>query len=137
MTLVFAALRPPVTHALTVDLPLPNPTHLGPLTPNANLLHVKADGQLLWNSYPVEDAELELIFAQIRELAPQPVLMFDPAADAPYGVTLAAMSKIHRAGLFDNCFRFNQVSRYRRYEVETPDRLVLAEPVECTIPYGF
>ena len=137
VTLVFAALRPPVTHALTVDLPLPNPTYLGPLTPNANRLHVKADGQLLWNSYPVDDAQFELILAQIRELSPQPVLMFDPAADAPYEVALDALSKIHRADLVDNCFRFDHVSRYRRYEVETPDQLVLAEPVECTIPYGY
>ncbi|ANY19133.1 hypothetical protein A6F68_00600 [Tsuneonella dongtanensis] len=137
MTLVFAALRPPVTHALVVDLPIPNPSdHSAVLSPVYNRLIVTADGRTLWNGSAVTEAQLRLILIGITDDSPQPALLFHPEADAPYARALQVMEIVRQEGLIDRCFRFAEIARHRRYErAPDPDEILPAQSAECAIAY--
>lgn len=116
LTLLFAALRPPVIHALLVDLPFPMPDEIGPRSPAANRLSIAADGSLRWNSHPIDERELRTILAHTKRESPQPALLFAPAGGASYFRALETMELIRREGLIDYCFRFADIDRHRRYE---------------------
>ena len=137
--LVFAALRPPVQHAVLVDLPAPPyPGEIEVLSPPTNKLIITRDGQVLWNAAPVSDAQLADILLSVADDNPQPSLQFEPAGDAPYGRAVAVMEQIRRAGLLDRCFRFSGVARYRYYEkAPDPDELLSGEWRGCAPYYGY
>ena len=139
MTLVFAALRPPVQQALLVDLPAPPyPGEMEVLSPPTNKLIVTREGQVLWNAAPVSDEQLADILLSVADDNPQPSLQFEPAADAGYGRSLEVMDMIRRAGLIDNCFRFSGIARYRHYEISPdPDELLPGEWRGCAPYYGY
>lgn len=117
LTLLFAALRPPVTHALLVDLPTPYPPdHPGILSPVSNLLVVTGLGSVLWNGEEVSYSQLRLLLSASTTASPQPVLLFQPEADAPYASAHAVMGIVQHEGLVDRCFVLADTARYRRFE---------------------
>ncbi|WP_162935712.1 ExbD/TolR family protein [Tsuneonella amylolytica] len=117
MTLVFAALRPPVSHALLVNLPIPvPPDHIGVLSPAYNRLAIDRDGTVRWNGETVDRIELRAILLQTHSQNPQPTLLFDPSPDVAYASALAILGIVREAGLIDRCFRFADTGRYRRFE---------------------
>lgn len=138
MMLVFAALRPPVTHAIVVDLPAPLPEwETGVLTPPVNLVAISNDGQIRWNGTPVSERQFRDILSSAADDSPQPALLFAPDANAAYGRVLGVMEIIRRAGLIDRCFRFSGIARYRKFERPyDPEELLPYEQQEC-LPYFY
>lgn len=137
MTLVFASLRPPVTHALVVDLPAPNPPDvIDVLTPVYNKLTVTRPGAILWNGTPVSERQLRLILGATTTISPQPALMFHPEPDAAYARALEVMEIVRQEGLVDRCFKFAEISRHRRYETPSdPDEPLPGQSAECAFHY--
>ena len=137
IVLVLAALRPPVTHAVLVDLPYPNPEmDIRVLSPPSNRLSIDAAGSIAWNSQIVSPAELDRVLKHTLSENPQPTLQFEPAANAPFAKVLSVMEQVRTAGLIDHCFRFAGIARYRRYEqAPDPNELLTGELRECDIAY--
>lgn len=138
VVLILVSLRPPVTHALLVDLPIPlYPGEIEVLTPPSNRLAIDAAGELAWNGRSIPRAQLQPILEQTLAMNVQPSLRFEPAADAPYGTVLEVMEVIRKSGLIDNCFRFADIARYRYYErPPSPDQPVPASRTGCD-PYLY
>ena len=121
MTLVLAALRPPVSHALVVDLPVPLPPgYIDVLSPSYNRLVIDRASAIYWNGEPVDRAQLRAMLARARIQNPQPALLFDPSPDTSFAVALAVLGIVREEGLVDRCFRFADTGRYSRFEAQ-PD----------------
>ena len=134
--LLVALAYPAQTHAVAIDLPSPSAHELGPLSPPTNLVSIDRRGTVSWNSERVTLSELldNLEFSKREEV--QPVLKFEPAADAPYGEALRVMTLIASAGLADRCFRFGNTARFAHYELSEPASPSPAEARHCTPPPG-
>ena len=139
MVLLFAALRPVVPHALTVDLPSPPiPGQIEVLSPPMNRLVVLGNDLILWNGETVSDRQLSEILQTVVYHGQQPALHFSPESDASYGRVLEVMGLVHEAGLIDRCFRFDGIARYRHYEKpHDPDELLEGGWRGCAPYYGY
>ncbi|MHA6316035.1 ExbD/TolR family protein [Altererythrobacter sp. CAU 1778] len=121
VALVFLALRPPVTHAIVVDLPAPYPDDwMVDLSPNVNRLIVTESGEILWNSSEISHAELRHIVISGFS-RPAVALQFDPVENAPFEVVLPVLETLREVGALESCFRFLRLNRYRNYEAAPVD----------------
>ncbi len=130
-TLAMAVYTDPA-HAILVDLPNPGaPGDLGPLTPVGNQISIDRGGNLFWNSQAVNPAEFARILDQSKTKSPQPALWFEPDGDASYGSAVTVLAMLRSRQLLDHCFRFSNVSLYRRYENLRPSTLHYYQKRDC------
>ena len=103
---------PVATHSLDVDLPDEGPVRER-LHPVKNMLVVTQDDRLLWNGNRIEEGELAALLAQVRGMAPEPTVEFQPDAQASYEASarillIVEASRISRFGFVGN-------ERYREF----------------------
>ena len=99
---------PPVTHAVDIDLPVPqdNPTP-PPIKPDVNKIAIDDSAVVTWNGVPYSLEQIGGFLAQTRSMAVEPELQFQPSPNAPYDAvdkTLAVVkrSKINKFGFVGN-----------------------------------
>ena len=135
---VLSALAYPLkTHAIVVDLPLPNPDGMGALTPNANLVVVTNESGIIWNGVPLTRSEFRENVRAALEQNPQPSLLFEPQGDTAYGAALEVLQVIAEEGAIDRCFLFNGTSMWQRYEQKEPAELAPYQSRDCSPYYGY
>jgi biopolymer transport protein ExbD len=115
--LVLLAASPQRMHALLVELPGPD---FGSGVPSgyvvANRISITGEGQTMWNGWPVSTPELVSLLKELKGLEPQPDLIFEPVADAPYGAAANTLSLIWRANLVDERFCFWGLEKHQSFE---------------------
>jgi biopolymer transport protein ExbD len=106
LLIVFVMAIPLAPDSLDVELPGPSPITDRP-HPISNLLAIETAGSLRWNERPVNDRELAGLLAQVRAMAPQPEVRFQPEANASYDraarvLLIVKQSRISNFGFVDN-----------------------------------
>jgi biopolymer transport protein ExbD len=104
--IVFVMAIPLAPDSLDVELPRPGPTAHRP-HPVSNQLVIETAGDLRWNGRAVDDGELAGLLAQVRGMAPQPEVRFQPEPNASYDraarvLLIVKQSRISNFGFVDN-----------------------------------
>jgi biopolymer transport protein ExbD len=86
LLIMFIITIPPQTHAVKIDLPVPQETNNPPVDPIRNKVFIQRDGTVLWNGVPVSDAQLDEYLDITTTLSPPPELQIEPDAEARYEV---------------------------------------------------
>ena len=89
---------PPMTHAVKLDMPPPNPNQPPPPTqPEVINLDIYIDGAIAWNGTPVKSyADLDAQFKQAAAENPQPELHLQPDGHAKYDVVAQVLASAQR-----------------------------------------
>ncbi|MDR2925004.1 MAG: biopolymer transporter ExbD [Azoarcus sp.] len=98
LLIIFIVAAPLLTHAVRVDLPVAA-SAVASMKPETIQLGIKADGQLLWNGKPVEEAQLETLMSEAGRRTPLPELHLQADAATPYEIVAHAMAQASRTGL--------------------------------------
>jgi biopolymer transport protein ExbD len=98
LLIIFIIAAPLLTHAVKIDLPVADSTVVE-MKPETIQLGIKADGQLLWNGEPVEEARLETLMREAGNRVPLPELHLQADAATPYEFVARTMARASRAGL--------------------------------------
>jgi biopolymer transport protein ExbD len=106
LLIVFVMAIPLSPDSLDVDLPSPGRVIERP-HPVSNQLVIETTGSLRWNGRPVNDGELAGLLAQVRAMAPQPEVRFQPEPNASYDraarvLLIVEGSRISNFGFVDN-----------------------------------
>ena len=104
---------PIATQSLEVDLPQPGGKP--PLKPNPviNKVGVTADSRILWNSTAMSQRQLDNELAAAAALKPQPLIQFEPEAQASYNLSAEVIRSIKFSGAKKFAFVGNE--RYRNF----------------------
>jgi biopolymer transport protein ExbD len=86
------------THAVKLDMPIPNPNSRPPdVIPERINIEIDSDGTIVWNGEPIAGiAELDRRFAQETGKEPQPEIHLRPARRAKYDVVANVMASAQR-----------------------------------------
>ncbi len=88
------------THAVKVDLPQSNtPQPQNPVEPEKNKVYIDPQGQVYWNSAPIDDVTLRQYLDQTLQMSPEPELHFQPDPQARYEVVDRVLAIIKRANV--------------------------------------
>jgi biopolymer transport protein ExbD len=98
LLIIFIIAAPLMTHAVKIDLPVADSVAVD-MKPETIQLGIKADGQLLWNGEPVEEARLEALMREAGNRVPIPELHLQADAATPYEFVARVMARASRAGL--------------------------------------
>lgn len=103
---------PIATQSLEVDLPRPG---TAPLKPDLaiNKVVVTTGGQILWNGTAMSQRQLENELAAAAALKPQPLIQFEPEAQASYNLSAEVIRSIKFSGTKKFAFVGNE--RYRTF----------------------
>ena len=106
LLIVFVMAIPLSPDSLDVELPRPGQTTDRP-HPVSNQLVIETAGRLRWNGRPLDDRELAGLLAQVRAMAPEPEVRFQPEANASYDraarvLLIVKNSRISNFGFVDN-----------------------------------
>lgn len=105
---------PAATHSVEVDLPKPcHGCPLPPLSAVSNKIVVDEQDRVLWNGQTVVPGELVAILEQVRSMAVEPELQFEPAARASYDLSARTLATIKASGV--TRFGFVGNERYRQF----------------------
>lgn len=89
---------PMQTHAVKLDMPIPNPNALPPpVEPDRINIEIDPDGTIVWNGNIVQLAQLDSFFLQEAVKSPQPEIHMRPARRARYDVVANVMASAQRA----------------------------------------
>jgi biopolymer transport protein ExbD len=100
-------------HALEVPLPQPGPVPPGVEIEQRNKIVVTDDGAILWNGDGVTHDELFALLVRTGRMPDQPVLLFEPEANASYDASVKVINAITDAGV--TRFGFVGNHRYREF----------------------
>lgn len=98
LLIMFIITLPVATHSVDIDLPQPGPDREVVLEPNKNLVVVTADDRILWNSEPLDDAQLLHALNQVGTMTPEPETQIAPSAAASYDRTAKLMRLVSVSG---------------------------------------
>lgn len=99
LLIMFIITIPVQTHAVKVDLPQPSPSSAPPVEPTKNKVYIDAQGQVFWNSMPINDVMLRQYLDASLQLSPEPELHFQPDPQARYDVVDRVLAIIKRANV--------------------------------------
>ena len=97
LTLLIITL-PIQTHAVKLDMPIPNqtPPKIQPIVVN---LVVDFDGSILWNGTPVDRGTLDSYFQNAQQQDPQPEIHLNPNKLAKYDIVAKVLADAQRFGV--------------------------------------
>ena len=97
LTLLIITL-PIQTHAVKLDMPIPNqtPPKIQPIVVN---LVVDFDGSILWNGTPVDRGTLDSYFQNAQQQDPQPEIHLNPNKLAKYDIVAKVLADAQRIGV--------------------------------------
>ena len=98
LLIMFIITIPVQTHAVKIDLPVPNdaPTNVDP---EKNKIMIDPAGTITWNGTPVDLAQLTQYLEQTKTLPVEPELQVQPDPYARYIVVDRVMAVIKRSGV--------------------------------------
>jgi biopolymer transport protein ExbD len=99
LLIMFIITIPIQSHAVKVDLPQPSNTPQNVVEPQKNKIYIDAQGQLFWNSAPIDDLTLRQYLDASLQLDPEPELHFQPDPQARYDVVDRVLAVIKRANV--------------------------------------
>ncbi|WP_084582710.1 ExbD/TolR family protein [Sphingomonas azotifigens] len=99
LLIMFIITIPVQTHAVKVDLPQPSPNSAPPVEPDKNKVYIDAQGQVFWNSMPINDVMLRQYLDASLQRSPEPELHFQPDPQARYDVVDRVLAIIKRANV--------------------------------------
>ncbi|HMO75320.1 MAG TPA: biopolymer transporter ExbD [Sphingopyxis sp.] len=98
LLIMFIITIPVQTHAVKIDLPVPNPDAAN-VDPEKNKVMIDPAGTITWNGTPVDLATLEQYLIQTKSLPVEPELQVQPDPYARYIVVDRVMAVIKRSGV--------------------------------------
>ena len=86
------------THAVKLDMPIPNPNPITPtVIPERITIEIDSDGTIVYNGVPIAGiAALDRLFAQEAVKEPQPEIHLVPARRSKYDVVANVMASAQR-----------------------------------------
>jgi biopolymer transport protein ExbD len=99
LLIMFIITIPIQTHAVKVDLPQANNQPQNVVEPQKNKVYIDAQGQVYWNSAPIDDVTLRQYLDQTLQMSPEPELHFQPDPQARYDVVDRVLAIIKRANV--------------------------------------
>jgi biopolymer transport protein ExbD len=99
LLIMFIITIPVQTHAVKVDLPQPSANAAPPVEPDKNKVYIDAQGQVFWNSMPINDVMLRQYLDASLQKSPEPELHFQPDPQARYEVVDRVLAIIKRANV--------------------------------------
>ncbi len=99
LLIMFIITIPVQTHAVKVDLPVNSANNPPPVDAQKNKIVIDAQGQVTWNSVPVDDTTLAQFLEQTKAIQPEPELHFQPLPDARYEVVDRVLAVVKRSGV--------------------------------------
>lgn len=104
---------PLATHSVEMDLPQDGPR--GPESPQIALV-VTESGAVLWDGEPVDRPTLQARLAQAATSPSEPVIRFEPAANASYNDAVQVINLVDDAEI--NRFAFVGAHQYREFDAD-------------------
>ena len=89
---------PVQTHAVKIDLPVPNDSESN-VDPEKNKVMIDPAGTITWNGTPIDLAQLAVYLEQTKALPVEPELQVQPDPYARYIVVDNVMAVIKRSGV--------------------------------------
>ncbi len=98
LLIMFIITIPPVTHAVKIDLPIPNNQPVdNPVDPVINKIVILPTNEILWNGTQVSLDQMAQYLDQTKAMSPEPELQFQPAPTTGYEIVDFALARIKRA----------------------------------------
>ncbi|MBN8845949.1 MAG: biopolymer transporter ExbD [Sphingomonadales bacterium] len=98
LLIMFIITIPVQTHAVKIDLPVPNP-NASNVDPEKNKVMIDPAGTITWNGTPVDLAQLAQYLEQTKALPVEPELQVQPDPYARYIVVDRVMAVVKRSGV--------------------------------------
>ena len=98
LLIMFIITIPIQTHAVKIDLPVPNP-NASNVDPEKNKVMIDPAGTITWNGTPVDLAQLAQYLEQTKALPVEPELQVQPDHYARYIVVDRVMAVVKRSGV--------------------------------------
>ncbi|MEQ8311844.1 MAG: biopolymer transporter ExbD [Sphingopyxis sp.] len=98
LLIMFIITIPVQTHAVKIDLPIPN-NDASNVDPEKNKVMIDPAGTITWNGTPVDLAQLAQYLEQTKALPVEPELQVQPDPFARYIVVDNVMAVIKRSGV--------------------------------------
>jgi biopolymer transport protein ExbD len=113
LLIMFIITLPIQTHAVKIDLPVPQ-TNPPPnqIEPEKNKIFITASGIVMWNGTPINFAQLAQNLELTKAIQPTPELQLEPEPNARYVVVDSVLAIIKRSGVGGLGFVGNE--RYAR-----------------------
>ena len=100
LLIVFIMSIPVATHAVNIDLPVPNPNDTPPpVDPIKNKIVLTPDNQILWNGAPITPNVLVANLQTSLSYAVEPELQFEPEPVASYDLSAKVLNIIKQSGV--------------------------------------
>jgi biopolymer transport protein ExbD len=99
LLIIFIITLPVMTHAVKIDLPRASPDNPPPPTEPPITIEVQYDGQVLWNSNPVNAADMRSYIADAARKDPQPEVHIQVDKGAQYQYASFVLFEVQRGGL--------------------------------------
>src|SRR3546814_10385086 len=104
---MFIITIPVQTHAVKIDLPVPN-EDASNVNPEKTKLRISAAGVISWNGSPIDLAQLAQYLEQTKSLPVEPELQVQPDPFARDFIVDNVMAVIKRSGVGKLCFVGNE-----------------------------
>jgi biopolymer transport protein ExbD len=105
---------PAGTDSLEFNLPTGEPPIEPRPDPIRNRLSVTQDGAILWNEDAVSRGELTRLLGQVRAMAPEPQVEFEPEPQASYALSADVLRQVKAAELSN--FGITGTQRHRAFD---------------------
>lgn len=112
LLIMFIITIPIQTHAVKIDLPVPNPDANDGPDPIKNKIFIADNGTVMWNGQPVDPVRLAALLEETKAIEPMPELQFEPHPQARYIIVDQTLAIIKRSGVGNLGFVGNE--RYAR-----------------------
>lgn len=100
LLIVFIMSIPVATHAVNIDLPVPNPNDTPPpVDPIKNKIVLTPANEILWNGEPINSGELVANLQTSLTFSVEPELQFEPEASASYDLSAKVLNIIKQSGV--------------------------------------
>lgn len=99
LLIMFIITIPPVTHAVKIDLPIPDNSQNEPplIDPVVNKIVILPTNEILWNGQQVSLDQMTLYLGQTKAMSPEPELQFQPAPTTGYEIVDFALARIKKS----------------------------------------
>ena len=98
LLVMFIITIPIQTHAVKIDLPVPDPNPPeNQIEPEKNKVFITPEGQVLWNGTPVNFTQLAANLEATKAISPSPELQLEPDPYSRYVVVDSVLALIKRS----------------------------------------
>ena len=115
LLIMFIITIPVATHAVNIDLPVPdtNPPPENQIDPIQNKIVLTQADEILWNGAPINQNELVRNLNLTKDIEPEPELQFEPEPQASYDLSVKVLQVIKGSGVTKFGFVGNE--KYRQF----------------------